>query len=173
MNGCNKAESKYPIAVGLICLLQRIKSVYENEFWADFAIDKGQEIQGLDLADDEVNYPPEPFTHIFQKAKTKGLGITVHAGEPNSPDAQLNIITSIKKLGADRIGHGIQAIKDSKVIDVLVETGTPLEICPTSNVLTKAVDSMVDHPIKKLMELGVKTTLNSDDPGVMGITLMT
>ncbi len=173
MNGCRKAESKYPIAVGLICLLQRIKSVRENEFWADFAIDKGQEIQGLDLADDEVNFPPDPFTHIFQKAKTKGLGITVHAGEPNSPDAPLNIITSIKKLGADRIGHGVQAIKDPKIIDVLVETDTPLELCPTSNVLTKAVDSIEDHPVKKLMELGVKTTLNSDDPGVMGITLMT
>ena len=173
MNGCRKAESKYPIAVGLICLLQRIKSVRENEFWADFAIDKGQEIQGLDLADDEVNFPPDPFTHIFQKAKTKGLGITVHAGEPNSPDAPLNIITSIKKLGADRIGHGVQAIKDPKVIDVLVETDTPLELCPTSNILTKAVDSIEDHPVKKLMELGVKTTINSDDPGVMGISLMT
>ena len=173
MKGCIKAESKYPIAVGLICLLQRIKSVKENEFWADFAIDKGQEIQGLDLADDEVYYPPDPFTHIFQKAKSKGLGITVHAGEPNSPDVPLNIITSIKKLGADRIGHGVQAIKDPKVIDFLVDTGIPLELCPTSNVLTKAVNSMADHPVKKLMDLGVKTTLNSDDPGVMGITLMT
>ena len=173
MRGCARAEMKYPIAVGIICLLQRIKSVSENEYWADFAIERKGEILGIDLADDEVNYPPEPFTHIFQKAKSAGLGITVHAGEPNDPNAPLNILTSIEKLGADRIGHGVQAIKDMKVIEVLRDYKIPLELCPTSNVLTKAVESADKHPFKRLYDLGVRTTLNSDDPGVMGITLMT
>ena len=173
VRGCARAEVKYPIAVGIICLLQRIKSVTENEYWADFAIERKGEILGIDLADDEVNYPPEPFTHIFQKAKSAGLGITVHAGEPNDPNAPNNILTSIEMLGADRIGHGVQAIKDLKVIEVLRASKIPLELCPTSNVLTKAVDSADKHPINRLFDLGVRTTLNSDDPGVMGITLMT
>lgn len=173
MRGCARAEMKHPVAVGIICLLQRIKSVSENEYWADFAIERKGEILGIDLADDEVNYPPEPFTHIFQKAKSAGLGITVHAGEPNDPNAPLNILTSIEKLGADRIGHGVQAIKDMKVIEVLRDSKIPLELCPTSNVLTKAVESADKHPFKRLYDLGVRTTLNSDDPGVMGITLMT
>lgn len=173
MRGCSRAEAQYPMSVGLICLLQRIKTVSENEYWADFAIERKGEILGLDLADDEVNYPPDVFAHLFLKAKSQGLGITVHAGEPNVPQAPGNILTSIEKLGADRIGHGVQAIHDSKVIDVLRETGVPLELCPTSNVLTKAVDNLESHPLKKLMELGVRTTINSDDPGVMGITLMT
>ena len=173
MRGCNRAEAKYPMAVGILCLLQRIKPVSENEYWADFAIERKGEILGLDLADDEVAYPPDPFAHIFQKAKSAGLGITIHAGEPSVPEAPGNIITAIEKLGADRIGHGVQAIHDPRVIDSLVRKEIPLELCPTSNVLTKAVNSIEDHPIKRLMELGVKTTINSDDPGVMGISLMT
>ena len=97
----------------------------------------------------------------------------MHAGEPNDPNAPLNILTSIEKLGADRIGHGVQAIKDMKVIEVLRDSKIPLELCPTSNVLTKAVEIADKHPFKRLYDLGVRTTLNSDDPGVMGITLMT
>jgi adenosine deaminase len=173
MKGCARAETQYPMAIGLICLLQRIKPVSENEYWTDFAIERKGEILGLDLADDEVNYPPDVFAHLFLKAKSQGLGITVHAGEPSVPQAPGNILTSIEKLGADRIGHGVQAIHDPNVIDVLRETCVPLELCPTSNVLTKAVENLKDHPLKKLMELGVRTTINSDDPGVMGITLMT
>ena len=173
VRGCTRAETKYPMAVGLICVLQRVKSVSENEYWADFAIERKGEILGIDLADDEVNYPPGVFAHIFQKAKSKGLGITVHAGEPSLPQASRNIITSIEKLGSDRIGHGVQSIHDPEVIDILIETGIPLELCPTSNVLTKAVDSIESHPLAELMDLGVRTTINSDDPGVMGISLMT
>ncbi len=173
VRGCARAEEQYPMVVGLICLLQRIKPVFENEYWADFAIERKGEILGLDLADDEVNYPPDVFAHIFQKAKSQGLGITVHAGEPSVPQAPRNILTSIEKLGADRIGHGVQAIHDPEVIYVLRETGIPLELCPTSNVLTKAVDSIESHPLAELMDLGVRTTINSDDPGVMGISLMT
>lgn len=172
MIGCSRAEAKYPMAVGLICLLQRIKPVKENEYWCDFAIDKKGEILAVDLADDEVSYPPDVFKGIFMKAKSSGLGITIHAGEPSVPEAPRNIRASIEKLGADRIGHGVQAIKDPKVIELLKTTGIPLELCPTSNVLTQAVPTIEDHPLKKLMNLGVKTTINSDDPGVMGITLM-
>jgi len=173
MKGCLKAETMYPMAVGLICLLQRIKPLKENEYWCDWAIEHKGEILALDLADDEVGFPPSQFAHIFMKAKAAGLGITIHAGEPSVPQSPQNIITSIEELGADRIGHGVQAIHDESVIEKLVSQGIVLELCPTSNVLTRAVDGANSHPLKRLMELGVKTTINSDDPGVMCIDLMT
>ena len=172
IKGCERAEAKYPIATGIICLLQRIKPFNENDYWADFAIDHKDVILGLDLADDETNYPPELFSSIFMKAKSQGMGITVHAGEPATPEAPTNILTSIEYLGADRIGHGVQAIHDSKVIDKLVETKTVLELCPTSNYLTQAVKSLSEHPLHKLYDLGVRTTINTDDPGVMNTDLM-
>jgi adenosine deaminase len=172
MKGCLRAEATYPMAVGVICLLQRIKSVKENMYWADFAIERKDEIIGLDLADDEVAYPPEIFAEIFQKGKAAGLGITIHAGEPAVPEAPQNILTSIELLGADRIGHGVQAIQDEAVIEKIVQSGVVLELCPTSNWLTQAVPNIESHPLKELMERGVRTTINSDDPGVMNIDLM-
>ena len=172
MKGCTRAETMYPMAVGLICLLQRNKTNKENMYWCDFAIERKGEFLAVDLADDEVGYPPEPFAPIFHKAKAAGLGVTIHAGEPALPQAAKNIITSIDLLHADRIGHGVQAIHDEKVIQRLVDENIPLELCPTSNWLTQAVPNLSDHPLKKLMEMGVRTTINSDDPGAMGIDLM-
>jgi len=172
MKGCERAEMMYPMAVGLICLLQRIKPHKENMYWCDFAIAHKGEILAVDLADNEVDYPPEQFATIFDKAKAAGLGITIHAGEPALPEAPKNILSSLDYLHADRIGHGVQAIHDEKVIRRLVDEKIPLELCPTSNWLTKAVPNLESHPLKQLMDLGVKTTINSDDPGVMGITLM-
>jgi adenosine deaminase len=172
MRGCERAEMMYPMAVGLICLLQRIKTHKENMYWCDFAIEHKGEFLAVDLADDEVGYPPEPFAPIFDKAKAAGLGITIHAGEPNLPQAAQNIITCIDLLHADRIGHGVQAIHYEKIIQRLVDEKIPLELCPTSNWLTQAVPNVAAHPLKKLMEMGVRTTINSDDPGAMGIDLM-
>ena len=172
MKGCVRAEMMYPMAVGLICLLQRIKTHKENMYWCDFAIDHKGEFLAVDLADNEVDYPPKQFAPMFDKAKAAGLGITIHAGEPDLPGSPNNILASIDYLHADRIGHGVQAIHDEKVIRRLVDEKIPIELCPTSNWLTKAVPDLKSHPLKQLMELGVKTTVNSDDPGVMGITLM-
>ena len=125
---------------------------------------------GLDLADDE-GLPAQPFAPC-SKAKAQGLGITVHAGEPNVPGAPKNILVALDELGADRIGHGVQAIKDDRVVERLAREGVVLELCPTSNVLTQAVSSVGEHPIQSLMHRGVRTTINTDDPGVMGLTLM-
>ena len=170
--GIARAERECPIAVGLIGLLQRIKSVEENARWCDWILERRAHFVGLDLADDEVNHPAEPFAPLFLKAKSHGLGITVHAGEPNVPGAANNILVALDELGADRIGHGVQAIRDDRVVTRLADDGIPLELCPWSNVLTQAVPSIDAHPFKALMERGVRTTLNTDDPGVMDITMM-
>ncbi|MAI24061.1 MAG: adenosine deaminase [Crocinitomicaceae bacterium] len=165
--GVNRAEAMYPIAVGLICILQRTKSVEDNAYWVDFALNHKNDFLALDLADNEVDFDPEPFIPLFRRAKAGGLGITVHAGEPRVAGISKNITTAIESMGADRIGHGLQAIEDPKVIDLLVRTDTPLELCPTSNWLTGACDGLHAHPITALFEAGVHTTINTDDPGIM------
>lgn len=165
--GVHRAETEFPMAVGLIVLLQRIKSAKENQRWLDFALANQGRIVGVDLADNEVDYPPEPFIPLFQKARKAGLGVTIHAGEPAVEGIAKNIAVSIQEMGAHRIGHGLQAIHDPEVIALLVETGTPLELCPVSNWLTQAVPTIAAHPIRRLMEAGVKTTINTDDPGIM------
>ena len=165
--GVTRAEAMYPIAVGLICILQRTKSVEDNAYWVDFALNHKNDFLALDLADNEVDFDPEPFIPLFRRAKAGVLGITVHAGEPRVAGISKNITTAIESMGADRIGHGLQAIEDPKVIDLLVRTNTPLELCPTSNWLTGACDGLHAHPIKALFEAGVQTTINTDDPGIM------
>ena len=165
--GVEKAEATYPMAVGLICIIQRTKSVEANANWVDFAINHRNGFLALDLADNEVDFDPEPFIPLFQRAKSHGLGITVHAGEPRFTGISKNIRTAIQAMGADRIGHGLQAIEDPAVVDLLRTSGTPLELCLTSNWLTGACDSFAEHPFRRLYEAGVKTTINTDDPGIM------
>ena len=172
LRGIRRAQETYPMVVGLIGLLQRIKTVEDNTWWCDWILERKEHFVGLDLADDEVAYPAQPFAPLFKKAKAQGLGITVHAGEPDVPAAPSNILVALDELGADRIGHGVQAIKDDRVVERLAREGVVLELCPTSNVLTQAVPSVGEHPIQSLMQRGVRTTINTDDPGVMGLTLM-
>jgi len=165
--GVAKAEATYPIAVGLICILQRTKSVAENASWVDFALDHRNGFVALDLADNEVDFDPEPFIPLFQRAKKGGLGITIHAGEPLIPGISQNIRTAVEDMGADRVGHGLQAIQDPEVVRILIDQKIPLEMCITSNWLTGATPSMALHPFRKLLESGVIVTINTDDPGIM------
>ena len=170
--GVSKAEALYPIAVGLICILQRTKSIEENARWVDFALNHRNGFIALDLADNEVDFDPEPFIPLFRRAKKGGLGITVHAGEPLIPGISKNMITAIEQMGADRIGHGLQAIENPALIEMLAQKGIPLELCPTSNWLTGATSSFEAHPFKELYAAGVQVTINTDDPGIMCTNLL-
>ena len=161
MRGCARAEMMYPMAVGLICLLQRLVCSSSLRWLSSVASRAMLKRQWLKI---------QAVRSVI--IGRNGLGVTIHAGEPNLPQAAQNIITSIDLLHADRIGHGVQAIHNEKVIQRLVDEKTPLELCPTSNWLTQAVPNLAAHPLKKLMEMGVRTTINSDDPGAMGIDLM-
>ena len=165
------AQETYPMAVGLIGLLQRIKTVEDNTRWCDWILERKEHF--VDWIWRTTKWPTLPsHSPPCSKAKAQGLGITVHAGEPNVPGAPKNILVALDELGADRIGHGVQAIKDDRVVERLAREGVVLELCPTSNVLTQAVSSVGEHPIQSLMQRGVRTTINTDDPGVMGLTLM-
>lgn len=172
VKGMQRAEKQYPIAVGLICIIQRILPIKEAERVTDFAIDHKDSFIGLDLADNEVGFDSKPFASFFNRAKKAGLGITVHSGEAHVPKAASYVRDAIDYLGAERIGHGVQIYRDPQMIEYVKKLKIPLELCPTSNWLTQAVESVDKHPFRQLMEAGVLTTINSDDPGIFNIDLV-
>lgn len=167
VRGIRKAEADFPMAVGLICIIQRILPVAEAEKVTQFAIDNKDTFLGLDLADNEEGFNAKPFSPFFRKAVAAGLQVTVHAAEINTPAAPTYIIDAVEHLGATRIGHGVQIYRDPKMIEYALAHNLTLELCPTSNYLTQAVPGTVaDHPFRKLFDAGVRTTINTDDPGI-------
>ena len=137
----------------------------------DFALEHRDSFIALDLADDEDAAPAKAFAPVFQKAHEKGLHITIHAGESNSPTSPQNVIDAIETLHAQRIGHGLQIIKSAKALQLVKQKRIPLELCVTSNWLTNAVSDLSQHPIRELIAAGILICLNSDDPGIFGIDL--
>jgi adenosine deaminase len=172
VRGLQRAQKQFSLRVGLICIIQRILPVAEAEKVVDFAVDNKDTFIGLDLADNEEGFDSKPFSPFFLKAKKAGLGITVHAGEANLPKAPRYPKDAIEVLYADRIGHGVQIYRDPEMIKYVIDRGVTLELCPTSNYLTQAVPSLEAHPFVQLTKAGVKTTINTDDPGIFGIDLV-
>lgn len=172
VKGHQKAVKKYPdLKVGFICTISRDLSMKDAEESADFAISHKDHFCGFDLAGDEVGFPAVNFKHLFQKVKKQGLGITVHSGEARAPGSAETVADAIKYLGADRIGHGVQIAHSSKIMDFVKSENVLLEVCPTSNYITQAFNTLEEHPIRKLIDYGVKISLNSDDPHFFGIDL--
>lgn len=171
LKGIHRAEKKWPIKTGLIAIIQRILGLEEAEKVNEFAIAHRDSFVALDLADNEEGFEPRKFAKLFEKAKSSGLRITVHSGEAPNQLAGQWMIDSIEILGAERIGHGVQAIQFPEVIKKLIEKNIVLEICPYSNWLTRAFPTHSEHPLKKLKDAGVKVTINSDDPGMFASLL--
>ena len=175
LRGMERAEGDYPMAAGLICIVQRTLPLKEAEKVVDFAIAHKDQLIGLDLADDEEANPHlEGLSPLFLKAKGEGMHITVHSGESNierAPRAPYYVRDAVELLGAERIGHGVQVQHAPEMMDYVRERGIPLELCPTSNWLTQAVPSKAQHPFRKLFDYGIRTTINSDDPGIFSIDL--
>jgi adenosine deaminase len=160
-----------PIAVGLICIIQRNRPIEEAHRIMDFAIAHKNTFVGVDLADDEDAVPAIQFSKVFEKAQLAQMPITVHAGESASDKSPQNVIDAVHHLGASRIGHGLQIIKSKEAMELVKNKKIVLELCPTSNWLTHAISNLHKHPINELKNYGILTTVNSDDPGIFGINL--
>jgi adenosine deaminase len=175
IDGVTQGMEKYPIQIGLIHIMPRSLDLQKN---LTSTIDilryrkshhkNADRLVGIDLADLETDESFTEYKESVLKAQKEGLGVTVHSGEDSSAE---HVRRSLEVFNAQRIGHGIQIAKDESVMKLVKERDIALEVCPTSNWLTNIVPSVEEHPIKFLFDQGVKVTLNSDDPHLMGIDL--
>ena len=134
-----------------------------------FALDHAPAgLVGFGLGGPEVGVDRAQFKPVFDAARAAGLRSVPHAGETTGPET---IWAAIRDLGAERIGHGTSAAQDPALLAYLAEHGIPLEVCPSSNVATRAVASLAEHPLPTFVEAGVVVTINSDDPPMFGTTL--
>ena len=163
-----RAERELDMAIGYIAITSRGMGADSCVRTVDWAIRHRDHIVAVDLADAEKLYPMTDFIKPILKAKDAGLKVTIHSGE-DTPASY--VMETIKNFKPDRIGHGIHAIEDMRAVDMLKEHNITLEVNPWSNYLTNGVRTIEEHPLKKLFDLGVKVTINSDDPEVLETNL--
>lgn len=134
-----------------------------------FALDRAPDaLVGFGLGGPEIGVPRPQFEPHFSAARAAGLRSVPHAGETTGPQTVWDAITL---LGAERIGHGTTAAQDPALLAHLAEQRIALEVCPSSNVATRAVESLEAHPLRAFRDAGVRVTINSDDPPMFGTTL--
>jgi len=122
------------------------------------------------LGGPEIGVARPQFKPYFDRAIAAGLRSVPHSGETTGPQS---IWDALNELGAERIGHGTSAVQDPRLLAHLAEHRIPLEVCPTSNIATRAVSTLDDHPLKEMVSAGVLVTINSDDPPMFGTDLNT
>ena len=128
-----------------------------------------ERILGIGLGGQEQGHPCADYEEVFGAAREAGLHVVAHAGEEVGPESVWEAIDVLK---AERIGHGTSAIQDRSLMEALKERGIPLEICPTSNIITKKyVQEYRDHPIRQFFDFGMPVTVNTDDPMLFSIEL--
>ncbi|MGB7340468.1 MAG: adenosine deaminase [Phototrophicaceae bacterium] len=165
----NIAAKDFGIEIRYIVSMNRHEPVELGEHVLRAGLDNRHKgVVGIDLAGDEANFPGLEFRPLFKRAKAAGLGITIHAGEWGGIESIWN---AIGNLGADRVGHGVALLDDPAMLQVVIDRGIALEVCPTSNYLSGVVDTMADHPIHQLTRQNVITTINTDDPLICNVTL--
>jgi adenosine deaminase len=162
------AERDYGVRTNLIGILCRTYGPESAMRELDALLTQREHLTALDLAGDEAHFPGELFIEHFRRGRDAGWHITVHAGEAAGAPGVWQAIT---ELGAERIGHGVRAIDDPSLVEVLARQGIGLEISLTSNVQTSTVPDYASHPLRQFLEHGVLATINTDDPAISGIDL--
>jgi aminodeoxyfutalosine deaminase len=125
---------------------------------------------GFGIGGSELGFPRSMFAAQFDRTRAAGLHSVVHAGETTGPETIWDAVTN---LGAERIEHGITAVRDPRLLAHLAEHQITLDVCPTSNVALKVVADLETHPIRELVAAGVRVTVNTDDPPMFGTDLNT
>jgi adenosine deaminase len=129
----------------------------------------GRGVVSFGLDGDEARYPRAPFAGAFSLAQEAGLVSAPHAGEFAGPPS---VLAALDALAADRIGHGVRAVEDPALVRRLAADGVCLDVCPTSNVRLGVVTAMEAHPLLRLLESGVRCSVNADDPLLFGSGLL-
>ncbi|OLQ86536.1 adenosine deaminase [Vibrio ponticus] len=168
VDGVQAGIRDFGIKANLIGIMSRTFGTDACQQELDAILTQKDKIVAVDLAGDELGQPGELFVKHFAQVKDAGLNVTVHAGEAAGAASMWQ---AIQELGATRIGHGVKAIHDPKLMDYLAEHKIGIESCLTSNVQTSTVESLANHPLKQFLDHGVMACINTDDPAVEGIEL--
>ena len=168
IEGINQGQEKFDVEINLIGILSRTFGVNACQVELNALLSQKNQLVAIDLAGDELGFPSHLFLDQFKQARDNGLNITVHAGEAAGSEA---IWYAIEELGATRIGHGVKAIEDPKLMDYLALHQIGIESCPTSNIQTSTVANYQSHPIKQFLDHDILVSLNTDDPGVSNIEI--
>ena len=164
-NALRKAEQKFGLSFKIImCFLRHLD---ESPCFKilDQAILHKEKIFGVGLDSSEIGNPPRKFKRLFKKALENNFITVAHAGEEGQPEY---IWEALKLLNVKRIDHGVQCIKDKKLVAELIKTQIPLTICPLSNIKLKVFKTLEEHNLKKMLDLNLMVMVNSDDPAYFG-----
>lgn len=168
IDGVAEGVKETQVKVNLIGIMSRSFGVEACKAELDAIMSLRPKIVAVDLAGDEMGFPGELFESHFKRVRDADLGITVHAGEAKGPES---VWHAIRELGATRIGHGVNAIRDPELMEYLAKYNIGIESCPTSNVQTSTVTSYAEQPLRTFLQAGVPVSLNTDDPGVSNIDI--
>jgi adenosine deaminase len=161
----DRAEQELGITSHLILCFLRHLPEDDAQRSLDEALPFREHLTAVGLDSGEQGNPPSKFARVFARARAEGLRAVAHAGEEGPPAYAWE---ALDLLGAERIDHGVRSLEDDDLVARLVRQQTPLTVCPFSNVRLRVVDTLADHPLRRMLERGLRVTINSDDPAYFG-----
>ncbi|HET9391894.1 MAG TPA: adenosine deaminase [Candidatus Rubrimentiphilum sp.] len=160
-----RSEADFGITTSLIMCFLRDQPEESAMKTLELALPHRDRIIGVGLDSAELGNPPSKFQAVFERALANGFLTVAHAGEEGPPEY---VWEAIRLLKVSRVDHGVRSMEDPKLVEYLAKTQIPLTVCPLSNVRLRVVDRMQDHPLKRMLEAGLRATVNSDDPAYFG-----
>jgi adenosine deaminase len=154
-------------AVAIICAMRQDNPLDNVDLARTAGNFAGRGVVGFDLAGDEVRYPAAPQRPAFEAAQAAGLRLTCHAGEAGDPSS----VEEALNLGVERIAHGVIGASDPRIVERVRSEGVVLDLCPTANWKCKAVPSLAEHPLPRLVRAGVRCTISTDSRTVADTNL--
>ncbi|MDF1518611.1 MAG: adenosine deaminase [Lutibacter sp.] len=169
INGISKAcgDAKTKLNVSSLLIMSYLRHLSEEEAFKTLkqSIPFKDKIKAVGLDSSEKGNPPSKFKNVFEASVKEGYIPLAHAGEEGSA---AYVWEAIDLLGIKRIDHGNNSLQDEKLVQEIIKRDIALTVCPLSNTALRVVDDLKNHPLKKMMDLGLKVTVNSDDPAYFG-----
>jgi len=160
-----RSESDFGMTTALIMCFLRDQPEASAMETLELALPYRNKIIGVGLDSAELGNPPSKFKAVFDRALAGGFLTVAHAGEEGPPEYVWEALNLLK---VSRVDHGVRSMEDPKLVAHLADSQIPLTVCPLSNVRLRVVDRMQDHPLKRMLDAGLRATVNSDDPAYFG-----